>query len=682
MANETESNKLQAISEQLRSCYGYGSDKVGADRIAALDYYYQRPRGDEVEGCSTVVSGDLSAMVEATLAQMMEAFSGPNLADFGAYGAEDEDQAALESATVQHYVMKVNPGYIEILQAVKDALLQRNGVMKVWINERKTVRRTTLLGVTPEVIAEALTPKNPNVTVEVTSYDPDKGEARFRVTMRRPKMVVRAVPPENFFYLPNTDTLAETSFCAERQFDTRSDLVLMGFDKAKVYAIPAWVGSVPQASTMRVPGQTVPVRQGFDESQELVQWLECYQRRDDGTGVSEIRRVAVAFPSQTSVEGGAILSDEPVDRVPYAIGSAIINPHELTGISLYDKLRQTQDVSTGLQRALLDNVEAVNRPKLAALDGLVNQDDLDNQRVTGTIRVRSSAQDVSLAIMPLVIPDISPGLLQNLEYQRSLRTEMGGASLDLAAGSMQLNDRLGSQGLDRAYSVMEQLAALMTKTLAESLIRGLFLLAHETMRGYYDYPLPIKLGGRWLAQAPMSWPVRESVTVRPGMSPGERTRRSAALSTLAQHQTEMSARGLDNVLVGLDQYYALIMDWARSEDIPNPERYYIDPRTQGSLQMQQQKNHAAMFSEDKETAFLAQAVELEQIRTAMDKYKVDVETSFKYWEATLRAEIEEAKLVAGAGGQMLLNMGADDAERESESETGPESSGTGAEPGG
>ena len=97
---------IQFIRLQLQACAGWGPDGVQAARTAALTYYLQRPRGDEVLGRSQIVSGDLSASVEANLAQMMQAYTTCNVAEFDPTGEEDEDQAQLETDTVVYFTMR------------------------------------------------------------------------------------------------------------------------------------------------------------------------------------------------------------------------------------------------------------------------------------------------------------------------------------------------------------------------------------------------------------------------------------------------------------------------------------------------------------------------------------------------------------------------------------------------
>src|SRR5690606_18384427 len=116
-----------------------------------------------------------------------------------------------------------------------------------------------------------------------------------------------------------------------------------------------------------------------------------------------------------------------------------------------------QDINTALQRALLDNVQATSKNRLAYIDGKANPDDIADGRVNGAIRVKGSVGRVADAIMPLAVPDTSQGIRDAIQHQRQIRTELGGSSLDMQAGELQVSKQVGSLGLDRAFSVAEQL---------------------------------------------------------------------------------------------------------------------------------------------------------------------------------------------------------------------------------
>lgn len=643
--------KLQRIRALLMECAGWEGDEIATDRERALNYYYQRARGDETVGRSDVVDGSISAMVEANLAQMLDAFTSDNIAAFPPVGPDDDDQAALETATVVQLVMRDNNGYQEIGSATKDGLLVRNGVVKCWTEVESRTETVELVEATPDAIAGILE-QHAFDDVEVLSFDDETREATLRVTVKLKEFRVEAVPMENFLYLKDWGKLdlQRIPFCAERHIEPRSELLRRGFPRKKVMALKAHTTDFKIDGSARNVRKFTTHKSAIDKMAEDVEWFECYVLADAGKGKVERRRISVAGTSVNSE-----LEDVPYSHVPFAAGSPFLNPHRFTGVSLYDKLRQTQDLNTGLQRALLDNVNTAIRNGKAYLDGAVSAEDLADGRPAKDIRVRRSVGDVRAAIMSFDQPDLSDGILRNLEYQRQQRTELGGASLELATGQMQMaGGRVGSEGVDRAFSVMEQLASHMTKNMATSLIRNLFLVAHLVIRESFDAPLNVYVSGRWLAPIPNNWPPRKRVTIKVGMSPGERARKVQALGKVLDTQLALVDQfGMEDVLVNAEGFYKTLMDWCRANDLEVPEQYYIDPMSEEAQQALQQKTEQAARQQAESKALMGQAVNLEQLRVALEKYQTDTQNAIKVWAETLHAEIEEAKIVGKATADLV-----------------------------
>lgn len=649
MASEKKRELGKKVSALLQECAGWEGDLAARDRKRALDYYFQRPRGDEVHGRSNVVSGDVSAMVEANLAQMLDGFSHESIAEFDANGKEDDDQAALESFAVTKTVMKDNNGHFEIGTAIKDALMVRNGWIKVYADEQTITQTVALENATPESIAGLRA--QPQIEVELLEYDQDAQGAKIRVTKTLKRVVVESVDPANILY-PKQWHKIDIQDCpifAERHIESRDAMIRRGFPKATVNRLKAYSQDLKIDSLARDLREMPSTAHAIDKSQDLIEWYECYCLVDSGDGTSERKRVSVSGVNNT-----VVLENEPVSLVGYATGSPFINPHRLTGISIYDKLKQTQDKNTGLERALMDNVNTAIKNRTAYLDGKVNVEDLSDGRPNGDIRVRASVGDVRNAIVPFVQPDLSRGILDNLNYQRQVRTEMGGASLELATGQLQMaGGRIGSQGIDRAFSVMEQLAAHMTKNMAVSLIRNIYLLTHAVMRETFDTPVDVKRDGRWQTSVPAEWQPRTRCTIKVGMSPGERARRAESLRGVVDAQLTLAREDMDDVLVNIEGFYKALTDLGRNAELPNPEQYFIDPSSDESRAALKQKQQAAKKSADIQGALMQQAVGLEQLRTSLDKYKSDQETAFKYWSETLAAEIAEAKIVGKATADLI-----------------------------
>lgn len=108
----------------------------------SLSYYLGRPNGTEIEGRSQVTSTDVADAIEWIMPQIMKSFTQNNeVVIFDPVHDGDEKQAELESEYVYEVLMKQNDGFIILHQFVKDALMQRNGILKVYyakLNETKT----------------------------------------------------------------------------------------------------------------------------------------------------------------------------------------------------------------------------------------------------------------------------------------------------------------------------------------------------------------------------------------------------------------------------------------------------------------------------------------------------------------------------------------------------------------
>lgn len=653
MHQSAEQMKLaQDIKKQLQQCIGFDGDELQKSRDEALNYYFQRPRGDEVVGRSSIVTGDLSSMVEGNLAQMTAPLADKRIAEFCAYDELDEEQSQIESDCINELIFNRQNGFLEVTSAIKSAMLLRNCVIKIYVDERqykKTIRKEN---VDPTVINELLegirqqqSARGTEVMADVHKYD--KANKKFSATVYKTTKVFRveAVAPENFL-VPKTwnrHDLEGIPFCSERHVESRATLIERGFKKDIVDAIPRYNRNTnQQTQNARLPYGLSQNTNPIDKTQEEIEWFESHVLLDDGNGAAELRRICT-----TGGTNSLVLDDSPADMIQYAAGAIIINPHSFVAISLHDKLKSTQDSTTALTRALMDNLNTTTRNRTAHLDGVVEETDITDGRTNGSIRVKPGEygiMDVRQAITAFSVPDTSGNILANLEHMRRTRSEMGGATLDMATGQMQLSDRVGSMGLDRAYSVMEMLASFMTKTVANTLIRSMYLIAHEVVRTQWKGPISFKRGNKWIEQNPAKWQARQSVKVNLGASLGERARQGATLEKVMAKQESLAMNGMEDILVDTSNYYKAIMNWLRINDIANPEQYFLDPRSEKSQVAFKNRGIQRQQQQEKQDALMQQAVALEQLRTAIQKYTTDAELQYKYWSDVLKAQIEEAKL--------------------------------------
>ena len=127
----------EAALQQIAQAEGFESDELSQMRKDALNYYYGRDSAaPSAAGRSSQQSTDVADMVEAVLAQVLPAFEIDNVIEFEPLGPDDEDQAHTESDAINYVAMEMNNGYYELQQAIRDALLLRNGLIKVYVDEK------------------------------------------------------------------------------------------------------------------------------------------------------------------------------------------------------------------------------------------------------------------------------------------------------------------------------------------------------------------------------------------------------------------------------------------------------------------------------------------------------------------------------------------------------------------
>ena len=115
------------------------ASKLAEERATALDYY----QGDmsktmpAPDGRSKAVSTDTSDTIEGLMPTLMEIFTGGDeIVRFEPYGPEDVTAAEQETDYVNHVFMQANPGFLILYSFIKDALLSKVGVVKVWWERR------------------------------------------------------------------------------------------------------------------------------------------------------------------------------------------------------------------------------------------------------------------------------------------------------------------------------------------------------------------------------------------------------------------------------------------------------------------------------------------------------------------------------------------------------------------
>src|SRR5258707_7407790 len=131
--------KAMLASEKADALAAMSAAQLSGERARAQDYYLGAMDQDmpALEGRSKAVSSDVADTIEGLMPSLMDIFCGSDeVVRFEPAGPEDEAAAQQETDYVNHVFMQQNAGFMILYSFIKDALLSKVGIVKVWWEER------------------------------------------------------------------------------------------------------------------------------------------------------------------------------------------------------------------------------------------------------------------------------------------------------------------------------------------------------------------------------------------------------------------------------------------------------------------------------------------------------------------------------------------------------------------
>src|SRR5678816_532812 len=145
----TEDELLASVEREEANCIVHYTSLLSEQRRKAMQYYYGEPYGNEVEGRSQVVTTEVKDAVEGIMPSMMAIFtSGGDIVRFQAQRPEDEDAAQQATDYCNWVFMQQNDGFLPLYCMIKDALLLKNGYVKIYWGNYEDVEKETYQGLT------------------------------------------------------------------------------------------------------------------------------------------------------------------------------------------------------------------------------------------------------------------------------------------------------------------------------------------------------------------------------------------------------------------------------------------------------------------------------------------------------------------------------------------------------
>jgi hypothetical protein len=614
------SEKSDALSSERAS-------SLSEDRARAMDYYLGDVSDDmpSEPDRSSAVSSDVSDTIDGLMPGLMEIFyGGDKVVEFEPQGPEDEEAADQETDYINYVFQRQNDGFRVLYSMIKDALLQKLGIVKVWWEEKEADEEESYRDlddaefamlmeddnieivehderVDPAVLA--MVAEASNQLADQAGVNPDAiaaqvdGPVQIPPEVQLPKIhdvVIRytktitqtrvePVPPEEFGCSRRAKSVRTSDYCFHETRRTVADLLDEGYDEDVIEKLStADFNDSEEAQSRDTVNDTADhASSGANKANRMVLVTEHYVRMNMEEGKND---KAALYKIVTGGEGETILEKdgepdiEKVKRMPFAAMTPIIMPHRLIGRSIADLVIDIQRIKTSLIRSLLDNMYLANNQRIEIAESHAGDntiDDILTNRPGGVIRTKTPG-----GLMPVPNQSIGPFGFPLMEYYdgvREWRTGVTKQGMGLDPNALQ---NIGENAILEGANAARAKQKLIARVFAETGIRDMFLLIHATVRDNDDKENTIRLRGKWVAINPREWKYRSDMTVNVGLGEGSKQQQLAFLAGLLQIQEKAMA----NAQLGLikpKHLYNTLEKFVELGGLRSVEPYFQDPEEKG-----------------------------------------------------------------------------------------------------
>ena len=577
-------------AERADALSAMSASKLTEERAAALDYYLGDMSRDmsAPEGRSKAVSTDVADTIEGLMPSLMEIFTaGDEVVRFEPMGPEDVQAAEQETDYVNHVFMQQNAGFLVLYSFIKDALLSKVGVVKVWWETREEAERETYFDL--DDAAFAIISADPEVEIVAHSVGEAKsGEAAsllhdVTVETRRSYQCARieGVPPEEFGIARHARSIRDADYCFHDVLRSEGKLIAQGYDREQVKRLPSHVAADTIEAQARDTVDESTLRQGSDglnTTSRLIRVTEHYVRMDyEGDDKPQLYRVTTAGEESEILKRDGELDVIREDAIPFAAMTPVIITHRFFGRSIADLVMDIQRIKTALLRALLDNAYLANNPRTEVPESHATETTLDDLLVSrpgGIVRTKMPG-----GLSVIQHPDIGGHVFPLLQYQDATREWRTGVSRQGQGVDPNALQNQVATIANQMFNAAQAKVKMIARIFAETGIRDLFSLLHALVRRHGSRAQTMRLRNQWITVDPRDWKARNDMTINVGLGTGGKTEQLAHLMSLIGLQKEALAAGKGN-LVSDDNLYNSAREFTRLVGLKNVERFFTDPRTQ------------------------------------------------------------------------------------------------------
>ena len=651
MAKEkiTEEDLVSRIRGEITDSLGYMGDTISTQREMAMKYYYGLPFGNEVEGRSQYVDSTVQDTIEWIKPSLMRVFaSGDEMVKFSPTGQEDVEMAQQATDYVNYVFTKDNSGWEILYSWFTDALLSKNGIVKVWWNDYEEEEREEYTGL-DEIGLQALL-MDPDVeVVEHSEYDNDYGQIEHDIVIKRKsyngKIKIENVPPSEFLISREAKSIQDATFVCHRVEKTLSQLREMYPDEdLDAESLGGSDEDLMAFSAERLERYAfdksadywgVGAGDAYDDESLRKFWLhESFLKTDyDNDGIAELRKVCTV--------GSTVLANDAIDSIPFVSITPVKIPHKFFGLSIADLVMDLQLMKSTLMRNLMDNMYNQNFGRFAVLEGQANLDDLLTQRPGGVVRVKSPN-----AVTPLTTPPLEPYTFQMLEYLDSVRESRAGVSrMSQGLNENALTSHTTATAVNAVMGAAQSRVELVARNFAETGVKDLMIQIYTLLYKNQDKERVIKLRNEWIPVRPDAWKDNYDCTVSVALGSGNKDQQMTHLSQMINFASQSMSGGLK--IVNEQNMYNLGAALVKAMGFQNVNDYLTDPsqippeEPKGPSPEEQAQVMEAQIKQE-ELKIKAAEMQLKAQKIQQEYQKLAVDANLKQQELNLEREQKRA----------------------------------------
>ena len=686
MADKTTEFELRnIIGQEINNAMGYMGGNLSSQRKKSLEYYMGEPLGTEIDGRSQVVSTDVADTVETILPNLLKIFTASDQT-VKCEPVKAEDVALAEQATnyINYIFNKDNNGFSILYNWFKDALIEKNGIVKVYWDESEKVEQETYENLNDQEYKILLDNDDVEVVQEESFVDEKAkqqleeikalAEAQGQVmediptpklhnciikrTSSSGKVKIENIPPEEFLIQRSAKSIEDADFVAHRVLKTRSELIQMGFDREIIEDLPTQnnITFNDERLARFSDIDESPLNDAPDESTQDIEIYECYVKCDmDGDGIAELRKVIVA-----GSEASTILENMPCDFIPFCSLTPVPMPHRFYGRSVSELVEDVQLVKSTVMRQLLDNMYLTNNNRVAIMEGMVNLDDLLTSRPGGVVRTKQPPSQVMLPMQNQTISQQAFPLLEYLDTVRETRTGVTRYSQGLDADALNKT----ATGVNTLMSQSQMRMELIARVFAETGIKDLFRRIFELTVKYQNKERIVELNNKFVAVSPTEWKDRYNISITVGLGAGSKDQQIVMLNNILQKQLQaFQLQGnKEYPMVTLKNIYNSLAKIIEEAGLKNVENYFVNPDEGKELVQPSppppptpiEKIEFTRIASEEKRKVAELELENKKIKAETAEAILGFETKIKEMELKYNTQLDAAKIKADADIEKLV----------------------------